>query len=179
MFSPRQTTSALNLHQTLPASGGAVRWSGTEWFQFQWPCQAMLHHITFLELVAVLLACAVWGPQWQRKLIHCWCDNQAAVQAIRARSCRDDGLMHLLRCLLFLEASYQFQLSASHIPGINNTLADHLSRNKLPLFLSMTPRANQVSSAIPPQLPALLLDLEVDWTCPSWTQRFSSFVLKA
>ncbi len=87
---------------------------------------------------------------------------------------------HLLWCLFFLEASYQFQLSACHIPGIDNTLADHLSRNKLPLFLSMTPQANQVSSAIPPQLPSLLLNLEVeDWTCPSWTQRFSSFVLKA
>ena len=95
--------------------------------------QAKEHHITSLELVAVMLACAAWGQQWQGWLIHVWCDNQAAVHALTARSCRDPGLMHLLRCLVFMEASFQFKLSASHIPGVNNTLADLL---KLPLFLS-------------------------------------------
>ena len=163
------------------ASGGwgCGAWWKTEWFQFQWPQQAKEHHITFLELVAVMLACAAWGPQWQGRLVHVWCDNQAAGHAITARSCRDSGLMHLLRCLFFMEASFQFQLSASHIPGVNNILADLLSRNKLPLFLSKVTQANAEPAAIPPQLPQLLLDTKMDWTSPTWTQLFSSFVLKA
>ena len=85
-----------------------------------------------------MLACAAWGPQWQGWLVHVWCDNQAAVRAIAAHSCRDPGLMHLLRCLFFMEAFFQFQLSASHIPGVNNTLAD-LAIN----YLSSSPRSHR------------------------------------
>ena len=40
--------------------GCGAKW-GNEWFQFQWPHEASGQHITFLELLAVLLACAVWG----------------------------------------------------------------------------------------------------------------------
>ena len=100
-------------------SWGCGAWWETEWFQFLWPRQAREHRIAFLELVAVMLACAAWGSQWQGQLVHVWCDNQAAVLAISARSCKDPGLMHLLRCLCFMEASFQFQLSANHIPGVN------------------------------------------------------------
>ena len=78
-----------------------------------------------------------------------------------------------------MEAFFQFQLSASYIPGVNNTLADLLSRNKLPIFLSKVTPANAEPTAIPSQLPQLLLDTKVDWTSHTWTQLFSSFVLKA
>ena len=126
---------------------GCGAWWNTEWFQFQLPQQAKEHHITFLEL-----ACAALGPQWQGQLIYVWCDNQAAEHAITARSY--PGLMHLLQCLFFMEASFQFQLPASHIPGVNNTPTDLLSCKQLPLFLSYR-------------------------SFPTWTQLFSSFVLKA
>ena len=78
-----------------------------------------------------------------------------------------------------MEAFFQFQLSFTHIPGVNNTLVDLLSCNKLPIFLSKVPQANAEPIVIPPQLPQLLLDTKVDWTSPTWTQLFSSFVLKA
>ena len=79
-----------------------ARWDAM-WFQFKWPQSALIHHITFLELVAVLMACVVWGPMCRGHTVLCWCDNQAAVCAIAARSCRDAKLMHLLRCLFSLK----------------------------------------------------------------------------
>ena len=33
---------------------------------YQWPEEAKDRHITFKELVAILLACAVWGDRWTR-----------------------------------------------------------------------------------------------------------------
>ncbi len=162
------------------ASGrwGCGAWCGSQWFQFQWPQYAMQHHISFLELVAVMLACTAWGSQWKGRFVLCKCDNMAAVQAIRARSCRDTGLIHLLRCLCFLEATFHFQLSACHLPGADNTLADLLSRNHLPSFHSKVPNANLEPSPVPRRLAQLLLDKKVDWTSPTWTQSFSSFALK-
>ena len=60
MYSPSRVEFASD------ASGGwgCGVWWEKEWFQFQWPKQAKEHHISFLELVAVMLACAAWGPQW-------------------------------------------------------------------------------------------------------------------
>ena len=157
--------------------GCGARWD-TMWFQFRWPQSALIHHITFLELVAVLMACAVWGPMWRGHTVLCWCDNQAAVCAIAARSCRDAKLMHLLRCLFFIEACCQFELMARYIPGVHNVLADDLSRNRLASFLSKVPQASREPTPIPPQLPQVLLDPRLDWTSPSWTQWFNSIVGK-
>ena len=155
--------------------GCGASWD-TRWFQFRWPQSAMTNHISFLELVAVLMACAVWGPMWRGRTVLCWCDNQAAVCAIAARSCRDAKMMHLLRCLFFLEACCQFELVASHVPGIHNGLADDLSRNRLSSFFLKVPQACKEPTAVPPQLPHVLLDPSLDWTSPSWTQWFNSTV---
>ncbi len=118
-------------------------------------------------------ACAAWGRQWKGHMVMCKCDNSAAVQAIKVRSCRDRGLMHLLRCLCFLEATFQFQLTACHLPGTHNTLADLLSRNNLPRFYSKVPNANRELTPIPQQLACLLLAREGDWTSPTWTRSFN------
>ena len=59
------------------------------------------------------------------------CDNGA----VNDRYSKEPILMQMLRCLLFLEACCQFILSAIHLPGVNNDLADDLSRNRLSCFL--------------------------------------------
>ena len=109
--------------------------------------------------------------------VLCRCDNQAAVQVISSRSCRDPGLMHLLRCLFFLEATYQYELTAVHVAGRDNQLADDLSRNQLSSFHSKVPQADQDPSSIPVDLPRLLFH-ELDWTSPTWTRLWTSIVTK-
>ena len=162
---------------TSDASGqwGCGAWSQDSWFQFQWPEESKHHHIAFKELVAVLLACAVWGDKWRGARVKCHCDNQAAVQVITTRSCRDSSLMHLVRCLFVFEAHFRFEVVAMHIPGACNTLADDLSRNRL-ASLSKAPSADQVPTPVPPQLPTLLLDLSQDWALPAWTRQFTAIL---
>ena len=165
---------------TSDASGewGCGAWTQRDWYQFQWPTEARHQHIAFKELFAVLMACVVWGARWKGMRVQAWCDNQAAVQAIASRSCRDTSMMHLLRCLFFCEAHYQFRLAAAYIPGTQNGLADDLSRDRLSSFLLKAPGMNTEPSPAPPNLPDLLLGVG-NWTSPAWTETFTSSLFAA
>ena len=94
------------------------------------------------ELIPIIVATAVWGPMWRGQRVRCHCDNMAVIQVFNARTARDSQLMHLLRCLHFIEAAYCFVLVASHVPGIQNELADDLSRNRLCFFCQKATWAN-------------------------------------
>ena len=73
--------------------------------------------------------------------------------------------MHVLRCLFFFEAKFQFNLIAVCIPGKVNILANNLSRNDASLFLQ---EVNQEVNHNPTATPTPLLELQVvqhpDWT---------------
>ena len=77
-------------------------------------------HISFKVLFAMLLSCAAWGRYCCAARVRCCCDNFTAVQRISKRSCRDPPFMHLLQCLFYLEAFFQFELVAVHIPRVSN-----------------------------------------------------------
>ena len=51
--------------------------------------------------------------------------------------------MHLLRCLVFIEAHNDCYIYSSYIDTKSNHLADDLSRNRLSAFLSKVPSANR------------------------------------
>ena len=54
--------------------------------------------------------------------------------AINKRSVKSKNMAFLLRCLFFIEAKYSFTISAVHLPGKLNIIADPLSRNNFSLF---------------------------------------------
>ena len=95
------------------------------------------------KLIPIVLSCAIWGKplSWQRVLFEC--DNQSVVAAIQKGSSKGTSVMHLLRCLWFFVAYYDIDITVTHIPGITNISADHLSRNNLSLFFSQNPQAQQ------------------------------------
>ena len=112
----------------------------------------------------------VWGRRWQAQKVLCHCDNQAVVAVLHSRSSKQPQLMHMVRCLFFIEALYGFELSASYIPTKANDLADDLSRNNLSSFLCKVPalQGNQAKD----QLLEILIDTSGDWTSRNWTHRF-------
>ena len=65
------------------------------------------------------------------------------------------------------------ELVASHIRGVENTMADALSRDNVTTFRSLWPEASPEPSAIPEALLDLLLVRKPDWTSPSWTELWS------
>lgn len=166
---------------TSDASGhwGCGAWSGKKWFQVKWPHDAMELPIAAKELIPIVIAGAIWGKEWAKQKVKFWCDNESVVAVMKSRTSRNPHLMHLLRCLFFIEAWHDFECSCTHIPGKCNDLADDLSRNHAYTFLSKRPGATDQASRVPPQLLDLLLDVGLDWLCPSWTARFTSSVGRA
>ena len=140
------------------------------WFQLVWPPSWQATHITAKELVPIVIAAALWGPMWQQKCVRFRSDNMAVVQVLRSRTSKDSLIMHLLRCLAFYAAFFQFSIVTDHIPGVQNTAADAISRDNIPLFLSLFPQCPQCS--IPKEITDLLVVEQPNWGSENWTKLF-------
>ena len=97
------------------------------WFHFQWSPSWAGINIAIKELVPVVLAVAVWGDKWAHKHVLVQCDNMAGVACIHSQSSNIPTIMHLLRTLHFITAFFDNNLTACHLPGEVNILADALS----------------------------------------------------
>jgi len=123
-----------------------------------------------MELFPIVLATAVWGKCWEELKVIVHCDNMGTVAVVNSGYSKAASVMHLLRCLFFIRACFQFTLQAVHTPGVQNSWADAVSRDNISLFLSQVPNPKRVhQTTIPRSLAALLLDQHVDWTSESWT----------
>ena len=145
---------------------GAILGS-VQWLQVSWPRTWSSIDIVAKELFPIVVAAAVWGRAWYKALVEFHSDNMAVVEIIRKRSARDPRTHHLLRCFYFYAAFYQFDYCIVHVPGINNTLADAISRDNLSLFHSFLPQALRVH--VPPMVLDLLLTQDPDWGSATWT----------
>ena len=152
------------------ASGtwGCGAFQGNCWFQLQWPESWTSVSIAPKELVPIVVATTLWGPQWAGKHVQCLCDNTAVVRAINKGSAKDPSLSHLLRLLAFQAAVMHIRVTARHLPGVKNESADALSRNRLTRFFSLNPQASPIPAIIPPELQELVFNRSLRWTSPSW-----------
>ena len=147
------------------------------WFQIRWPEDWREINIAAKELVPVVAAAALWGPGWSGMHIRFHSDNAAVVAILNTRTAKTPLLMHLLRCFSFYCAHFGIHFSAAHVPGVSNTAADALSRNNLPLFLSLLPQTPRAT--LPPSLLELLITSRPDWGSQSWTQLFTRSLMEA
>jgi hypothetical protein len=102
-----------------------------DWFYTGWKADhpSMVgEHINILELKTVLEAAKRWGENWSGKHIRVRSDNSATVASLNKGTSRSGGLMALVREIFWLSVHYNFKLTAAHIPGVSNTLADRISR---------------------------------------------------
>ena len=165
---------------TSDASGswGCGAYCDSNWFQFQWPSQAP-SNIATKELIPILFAAAIWGSAWTSACVTFRCDNAAVVAVINKGSCKDPELMHLMRCLSFYAAYYNFSFQAVHIAGVKNIAADALSRGDLQKFFISLPQASPSPAAVPPAIVDMALLSKPDWTSQSWRMLFASSTHKA
>ena len=161
---------------TSDASGswGCGTFTGSAWFLLQWAGMLKDAHIVVKELVPIVIASALWAHQWRGKTIEVLSDNTAAVFVVNNNSSKDKEIAHLLRCLAIMQASFQFQLRARHLPGTNNTVADALFYNNLTLFHSLHPQADQAPTSIPLDLISLLVREKPDWMSHHWMTLWTS-----
>ena len=145
------------------------------WFLAEWPHDWRGVSIAPKELAPIVMAVILWGPYWADKSVLCLCDNTAVVAALNKRTARDPTLAGLLRTLAFAAATLDITIRAQHLPGVQNTSADALSRNNLPVFFSLNPQASPVPAIVPPELKELVFNRSLQWTSPSWTRLLRAF----
>ena len=108
---------------------------GGDWFYLNWAQDwphAAHFHINEKEVIAVTLAAFRWAPFWRNKRILIYSDSSVTVAAINKGTCRNDTVMKCIRNLFWLSATFNFHLTARHLPGIENTAADSASRLATP-----------------------------------------------
>ncbi len=171
MFYTAPPVVYVNVHSDASGSFGCgALMAQASWFQATWPGSWSSVDITTKELVPIVLAAAIWGRFWCRQSICFHTDNMGVVAILRKRSARHPVALHLLRCLYFYAATYNFDFIAQHIPGVDNIAADAISRDNINLLSSLCPQATQVS--VPPPLQDLLLRQQPDWGSRQWIRLF-------
>lgn len=85
-------------------------------------------HINALEMLTVVVCLKLWGTKLRGKRIIIKCDNQVTVTVINTGRSRNQFLQSCLREICFVAAINEFELRAVHIAGVDNRLADMLSR---------------------------------------------------
>ena len=155
-------------------SWGCAAYWGDQWFQLQWSEFPGIADkcIASKELLPILTAAAVWGRQWERSGVKFHCDNMAVVTVLNSGYCKDPHMAHMLRCLFFLEARFNFTVVAEHVPGVKNQLADALSRNKSSIFLQSLPSARAMPTEVSSKVVEGLVSIQ-EWKTDSWSRWFS------
>ena len=85
-------------------------------------------NIATLEMVNILVAIRMWAQQWRFKKVHFLCDNIAVVQVLQSGRTKDAHLACISRNILMAASMHDIDISVSHIPGKENSIADLLSR---------------------------------------------------
>ena len=84
--------------------------------------------INILELLTIMVTLNLWGELLRAQRVILQCDNENSVLAINSGRCRLPGMHLCLREIWFLTARYDIDIFARHVAGVDNSIADHLSR---------------------------------------------------
>ena len=86
------------------------------------------YSIVHLEMLNIVVALKIWGPMWPDARIQIHCDNSVVVQVLTSGGSRDPVLSTCAHNIWLLSAMYNITIQFSHIAGVQNTVADLLSR---------------------------------------------------
>ena len=96
---------------------------------------AHLHHshtqIAWCELLAVVACASTYAPLLAGQSMLFFVDNSTDVHIINRQATRSKALAGLLRQLYSIAFKHNISIRAEHRPGVENTLADFLSRPEL------------------------------------------------
>ena len=125
-----------------------------------WKNKECMSDISFLQLVPILMALFIWTPQFVNKKLLIRIDNQALVFIINKGTSKLTFVMKLVRPMVLLLMSKNIQVRALRIPGVNNDIADSLSRFQLQRFRDLAPTEDQTPSDIHVEFLSIISDLK-------------------
>ena len=119
------------------------------WISQAWPLDVLDNSIQWKELYPIYLTCLIWKKSFRGKRLLFHCDNQAVVNIWSSQTSKSPSLMALLRKLFFVSAQFEFTVNVQHIPGLDNSIADCLSRLQMEKFFHLAPEADKAQTPIP------------------------------
>ena len=147
-----ETSEKLHLYTDAAASVGFAAIFGNKWCLGLFSDQEKLLHITVLEIYPLALAIMMWSHYFTNRCIVFHCDNQSVVEIINKQTSKDLNIMRILRELVLCCLNNNIMFRAKHIPGIENNVADALSRSQVHLAHQLQPNLDQHPTAFPKTL---------------------------
>ena len=151
-----------------------------QWFQLKWAGLGSTedYGIMAKELLPIVVAAAVWGAEWSGKTVMAKCDNLSVVATVNSGSCREKEAMHLRRCLAFLEARWTFHMVSEHIRGVDNVVADALSRDRANVACSLLQGAEERPVEIPKEVLDVVARVKPGWKEEDWERLWNFYSRK-
>lgn len=123
-------------------AGGGAFCNGL-WLYRNWKLDSKFAcaHINIKELLIVREAIKAWAPVLAGLKIHIQSDNTSAIAFLNKGTSSNYQALSIIRDIALITMSYNISIQAHYIPGIDNCLADALSRlhqpGQLPRFVSL------------------------------------------
>lgn len=144
------SSDSLRFYTDAAPSAGFGGYFQGQWFAGHWPPTfSPADSIALYEIYPIAIACRVWGGLWTRKRISVLCDNQSVVDIINRGRSTCCQIMPLMRSITWSSVTHNFIITARHVPGHHNSVADALSRFHFQTFWSLCPAAWPVPVVLP------------------------------
>ncbi len=156
-----ESSSAIKLFTDAAPSVGFGGFFNNEWFADVWPKEmsslpASASSSALMEIYPIVISCLLWGKFWSRKRILFYCDNEAAVNIINKGRSSIPLINRFVRRITWASVLGNFIIKAVHIPGLDNKVADALSRFDFQKFRKLCPEATPSSLPCPSFLQTVL-----------------------
>lgn len=149
---PWQNSTPLTLYTDAAGSKGYGALFGRHWFYGEWPDNWKSLNIAFLELFPIAISLHVWGCHMSNQCVSLFTDNAALVDIINKQTSKHPLIMILVRDVVLTALRHNILFRAFHIPGVDNTRADLISRLQILEFRKAFPAADPEPTAVPETL---------------------------
>ncbi|KAM4770950.1 uncharacterized protein WCC33_002735 [Rhinophrynus dorsalis] len=150
---PEQTNEELQLFTDAAGAVGFGAYFEGSWCAQQWPPHwaqnGLTKNMAFLELFPIVVALELWWQKLRNRAVRFWSDNMSVVHAVNNLSSGSLPVIWLLRRLVLICMRHNIQFRAMHVPGVDNGIADALSRGQMGRFFMLAPGADRTGSNFP------------------------------
>ena len=153
IFIPRQPilSQDLNLYTDSCPKG----YGGTykhHYFYGPFPTDWREYNIAVLELFPILAALKLFAHDMKNKHVVIHTDNHAVADVLTSKTSKHLQLLSMLRSIVLHSLLFNIQITAKHISGKTNVLADALSRNNHTLIMLQEAQMQKQPTILPPEL---------------------------
>ena len=124
------------------------KWCAGPWPQ-DWVDAGFTKNLVLLELFPVVLAVELWGAEFRDRKVRFHGDNLGVVQVINRVSASSPPVVRVLQHLVLRCLQLNIFVHAVHLPGVENVIADALSRFQWDRFRELAPEAERHGEPCP------------------------------